>query len=308
MQWGQIKTLFILCFLILDIYLLMQFLDKREQADLGILEQQDTSIEEQLEDDEIVVGPLPDEEYEETFISVRPKVFTEEEYDELLALDGQKSIMIHKNFILSQFEESIQIPENVTEEELEGLINQTIIFPESYTFWDWNKRTNLLIFFQKEGDRPIYYNQNGLILVYLNDNNEALFYTQTMLGEAESRAEKKRLIKPIKAIETLYNNNELHSGDEITEVNIGFHTRIPLDSGIQVFAPTWKIRVNDEINYFVNAMEGYVFASDETNFLKDVLDMSIDYIQTLDDDVEEKAFIENHMNEKLELLIRGETE
>lgn len=308
MQWGQIKTLFILCFLILDIYLLIQFLDKREQADLGILEQQETSIEEQLEDDDIKVGSLPDEEYEETFLSVRPKVFTEVEYEGLLALEGQESIMIHKNFILSQFEEPIEIPEHATKENLEGMINQRILFPEGYTFWDWNKRTNALIFFQKEGDRPIYFNQNGLILVYLNENNEALFYTQTMLGEAESRAEKQTLIKPIKAIETLYDNNELHSGDEITEVNIGFHTRIPLDSGVQVFAPTWKIRVNDETNYFVNAMEGFVFSSDENTFLKDALDMSLDYIDTLDDDIEEKAFIENHINEKLELLIRGETE
>ena len=35
MQWGQIKTLLILSFLILDVYLFVQFLEKKEQADLS---------------------------------------------------------------------------------------------------------------------------------------------------------------------------------------------------------------------------------------------------------------------------------
>ncbi|MGM8366772.1 two-component system regulatory protein YycI [Virgibacillus sp. W0181] len=307
MQWGQIKTLFILCFLILDVYLLILYLDKQEQADLGILEQQDTTIEEQLEDDSIKVGPLPDEEYEENFISVKPKIFTEEESKALDSLKDQNS-MFNQNFILSQYEKPKKIPETGTETDIEKVILETLLFPEEYTYWDWNKQANILIFFQEENDRPIYYNQNGLILVYLNDKNEAVFYTQTMLGNADSRAEKRSLIKPIKAIETLYKQDELKSGDEVTSVDIGLHTRIPLDSGVQVFAPTWKVAVNGEKSYFVNAMEGFVFSSDENTFLAEALRMNLEKIQTIDEKQLSKTFIEEQINKKLELLSRGESE
>ncbi|MGM8212839.1 two-component system regulatory protein YycI [Virgibacillus sp. W0430] len=308
MQWGQIKTLFILCFLILDIYLLIQFLDKQEQADLGILEQQDTTIEEQLEEESIEVGPLPNEEYEEAFISVKPKVFTEAEAKQLKELKGQNGQVLFKNFIFSQYEKPKKIPENAPADEIEKQIQETLLFPEKYTYWDWNKTANVLIFFQEEGSRPIYFNQNGLILVYLNTNNEAIFYTQTMLGESETRAEKQKLITPIKAIETLYKLNELSSGDKVTKVDIGFHTRIPLDSGIQVFAPTWKVVVNDTKDYFVNAMEGFVFSSDEDTFLYDAINMNLDKVQALDDQDMSKIFVEQQINGKLELLNRGETE
>src|SRR5699024_12303405 len=66
-------------FLILNIYLFIQFMEKKEEADIGILEQHTSSIEEQLRDDGITYGELPDEEYEETFTSVEQYEFTEEE-------------------------------------------------------------------------------------------------------------------------------------------------------------------------------------------------------------------------------------
>ena len=35
MQWGQIKVLFILSFLVLDIFLLNQFMEKQQASELG---------------------------------------------------------------------------------------------------------------------------------------------------------------------------------------------------------------------------------------------------------------------------------
>src|SRR5690625_8002227 len=52
---------------------------------------------------------------------------------------------------------------------------------------------------------------------------------------------------------------------------MGFHTRVPLDSGVQVFAPTWEVEVNDESRYFVNAIEEVIFASEHEKFFKETL-------------------------------------
>src|SRR5699024_10128639 len=177
MQWSQIKTLLILSFLILNIYLLIQFLEKREQADLGILEHEQSSVEEQLKSESIEFDQLPQEEYEESYISVKPKLFNRDDLDSLNKLKKQNSIIVNKNLIISQFEDTIPVPKDSSHKDLRKLLEKTVLFEEDYTFWNWNKELNIVIYFQKEGDRPIYYNQNGLLLFFLNDNNEVIFYT-----------------------------------------------------------------------------------------------------------------------------------
>lgn len=300
MQWSQIKTIFILCFLILDIYLLMQFLDKREQADVSILERQESTIEDQLETENITYVDLPEEDLEESFISVGQHMFTDEDISMLGKIKNIRATVINKNFIISEYENPIGISPNQSPAKIEEIVKNSFIYPEEYEFWNWNKDMNVLIFFQKKMDRSVYFNHNGLVLVFLDNDNEMLFYTQTMLGEASSRRDRQSLIQPIKAIETLYNHNELRSGDDITMVDIGFHTRVPLANGVQVFVPTWKVTVNDEKNYFVNAMEGFIFSSDELGFLEEAIQIIVERIQSLEDQEVLREKLLSFLSKKIE--------
>lgn len=308
MQWSQIKTLFILCFLVLDVYLLFQFFDKQSEADLGVLERQDSPIEEQLKEENIKIGTLPEDESDESFLSVKPKTFTKSELKKLDNLKDQKAISINQNFIISEFEKPVPLSSSDSKEKIEETVKKSILFPDEYKLWNWNKDMNVLIFFQEKNERPIYFNQNGMILVFLNDDDEMVSYTQTMLGKAESRAEKKTLIKPLKAIETLYKANELNAGDEITKVDMGFHTRVPLPNGVQVFVPTWKVSVNDEKDYFVNAIEGFTFSGEEKEFISDVITTDIENIRALKDHEALKDKVLKKLEEKLEEINRGEEE
>lgn len=79
MQWRQIKTLFILCFLILDVYLVFQFLEKQQATDIGFLEDKDVTLEQQLKDDDITIENMPEQEVKESFIKVKQKAFSKEE-------------------------------------------------------------------------------------------------------------------------------------------------------------------------------------------------------------------------------------
>lgn len=300
MQWSQIKTLLILSFLVLNIYLLIQFLEKREQADIGILEYQQSSIEEQLKSESIELGELPKEQYEESYISVKPKLFTESDLHSLNKFKKQDAIVLNKSLIVSHLEKPIAVSKKSNRKELEKLLENTILFAEDYSFWSWNEQLNVIMYIQKDGDRPIYYNQNGLVLFFLNDNDEAVLYTQTYLGESERRAEKRDLITPLKAIEILYNQNELHYGDEITSVNIGFHTRVPLESGVQVFAPSWKVNINNNKDYFVNAIEGVVFSNDENEFLNEAIQSNLDRVEHIRDNGTLKATFLKILSDRLQ--------
>lgn len=271
MQWGQIKTLLILSFLVLDIYLLVQFTEKQEQADLSVLEHTESTIEDQLEAENIKIPNLSTKQYKETFISVEPKLITNGELKKLEELNNQDSEVIQNKLIISKLDKPVKVPEKASKDTMNNLLEDLTLFPEEYSFWEQNEAGNILIYFQQKLDRPIYYNQNALLLLFLNDKNEITYYTQSVLGEHEQNKDTKDLIPSMRAIETLYDSDKLKSNDEVTSVEMGFHTRVPLDSGVQVFAPTWKVDINDDSHYFVNAIEEVIFGSEHEKFLKEAL-------------------------------------
>ncbi|PNB74374.1 transcriptional regulator, partial [Pseudomonas sp. FW305-BF6] len=66
------------------------------------------------------------------------------------------------------------------------------------------------------------------------------------------------VLPAIKAIENLYVKDELKPDDRVTKVDFGYYTLIPLSTGVKVIAPAWHLVVNEDRDYFVNAIEGQV--------------------------------------------------
>ncbi|WP_010531302.1 two-component system regulatory protein YycI [Lentibacillus jeotgali] len=310
MQWKQIKTLFILCFLILDIYLLLMLLDKQNDAEFAMPDTSSSTFEEQLEAEDITINAdLPSGNVSASYLRLNQKTFTDEELAFFENKDNQQAEVINENFILSRFENPVSIPESADSDLINELVKSNIPLSDNYRFGSWNEEMNVLMFFQQKNGLPIYYNQNGIVLVYLNDDNEMLFYTQTMLGDDESPDEEQSLIEPRTAIRALFDGNRLENGDEITGINMGLHTRKnPLQSGKQPLSPTWTVTVNDEENFHVNALENEIVSSNEQTFLLGAVTFTIEKIQTLNDDNEIKGNVLSHLNEILTANQQSESE
>ncbi|WP_068676009.1 two-component system regulatory protein YycI [Oceanobacillus sp. Castelsardo] len=311
MQWGHIKTLFILSFLILNIYLVFQFVQKQQDADLGIIFSQETTIEDQLEADNIKIPKLDMNVKEETYILTSEKVFDEKELEKIQNKDDRQTVVINGNFIVSQLEEPIPIPKNASNQEISDLVKGQIFFPDEFVYWDWHKELNVLIFFQQIEGRTVYYNEHGpgLLLVYLNDKNEITHYTETLLNKTDAQGSgSKPLIQPMQAIEALYNSNDLHPNEEVTKIKLGYYSRL-IEEGEQVFAPTWNVTVNGERNYFINAIEGFIFSSIDKTFLDTMIEDNIFKIHSLNDE-EEKEFepFLDMLNKKQQFKNRSEIE
>ncbi|TFJ91982.1 two-component system regulatory protein YycI [Lentibacillus salicampi] len=309
MQWKQIKTLFILCFLVLDIYLLLMFINKQSAAEFALPDTSDSTFAQELEAADISVSAdLPSGTFSEPQLYLNQKSFTDDELAFFEDADNQQTVVMDDTFILSRFQEPVAIPDEADSSLINEIVKSNIPMADQYTFGSWNEEMNVLVFFQQKNDFPIYYNQSGIVLVYLNDDNEMLFYTQTMLGEAGSSDEEQTLNEPIKAIQAIFEGNRLESGDEITDVNMGLHTRIPLDNGERVFSPTWAITVNHEEKFHVNAIENLVVSSDERTFLTGVITFTIEKIQKLDDASEMKSFVLAYLDELLASNQQSESE
>src|SRR5699024_1165229 len=146
---------------------------------------------------------LPKEHDEEASISVKQENFEEDDLEDE-SLENKQDPTIYKyNLIASKLHKPIKIKENASTYTLTEILVETVFHPEEYTFRNCNIDAYIIIFFQNKMDRHVYYNQNGIVLFYLNDDNEVEYYTQTMLGEEEEVSEKQSLIDPMHAIEEL---------------------------------------------------------------------------------------------------------
>lgn len=305
MQWGNIKTLFILSFLILNIYLIFAFIDR--QQDVGYLDNQELPIEDQLASEQITDDSKAIDVTELAYISVVQRELSDKDLEELDELEGQTIEVFNNNLIISQLDSPVKLSPNKSKDALEAAVLPHVLYGDEYVFAEWNEELNILMFFQEKENRPIYYNENGLLLVFLNDDNEVTHYSQTILGKAEVQGEPVQLNQPTQVIGQLFKANYLHRGDNVSDIEIGYYSRITAE-GIQVFAPTWKVSVNEERDHFVNAIEGLIYESNQTEFLLNVIGEHMMRVNILDEENDLRENFLPILEERLELDNRSETE
>lgn len=272
MQWGHIKTLFIICFLILNIFLVQQMLEKRENGELAALADTSQTRLETLEANyEGIKENLSEENVMGSYLYLRPRRFDEADLS-VLANSGNQNVALvnNQNMLISELEEPVPVPIEGNVEQIETTVKETALLGENYSFWRHEENTNTLIFFQNNENNPIYYNQSALLLVFLNSENEIVQYVQTEMEEIEEEQEDKELISSINAVFYLSSRaNELIIGEEVTDATLGYHTLTPLPDSVHVLVPSWSITINNDRNYLVNAVEVGALSRDEMSFLQD---------------------------------------
>ncbi|WP_407269407.1 two-component system regulatory protein YycI [Radiobacillus sp. PE A8.2] len=286
MQWGQIKTLFILCFLILDIFLIQQFLVSRE-PDIPYLPE--STVEEIVKTNIKGVEDIPTETTQASYLYASRKQFTEEEKAMVSSFTNQETEIVNNNLIVSLFKE----PLAYNQDNPSDILPNYVLYSDQYVYWGKNDASNTLIYFQKSDDKPIYYNSGGILLIFLNEEGEMVQYVQTMLTKEEDEEDQYDLINAFDAVTYLYRSNSLIEEDEITDYRIGYHTVIPLYDGVQVFAPAWKITVNGQKNYIVNAIEGHSYPKTDNVFISETID---EFLQVMEEKQEPSSLLSKTIN------------
>lgn len=255
MYWSRTKSIFIIVFLILDLFLAFQLVEKRGSNQLGLLAK--ASLEDQLKENDISYDiDIPNNSIDETYISGKSKVFVEAD---LKKLKDQQPLISNHTKVISRFNNPVGIAEN-SPQWLQNFIQANVIEGGSYIFWGAGEKEQMsrLIFFQHYKKKPIYYNTNAALIIHLNENKEMVYYEQTLLEDIEEMdidEVQTGTFTAIKAIENLFARNELKQGSNISKVELGYYNLI---KDTQVFVPTWRFMINNGENYFVNAFEGHI--------------------------------------------------
>jgi regulatory protein YycI of two-component signal transduction system YycFG len=263
MDWSKIKTIFILTFLILDVYLLFQFMKIRDANKYEVITE--ASFEEKLKADEIEYDiALPKDPIQAQYLSAKPKVFTKEDVKEL----EQQTVVLKGigTTLFSTLDKPLRLSSKFEPAELSAFLKDHVLFGDDYQFGEESKKNKTITYFQQTGNFPLYQNINGMITFKIDEDNQIVSYEQTFLEEMEKLTAKEEILRPLKAIETLHQKGMLKSKSRITKIELGYSTLIQLAAS-QVLAPTWRFEVDGKESLFVNAFEGQIiqFNSDENS-------------------------------------------
>ena len=258
MDWSKTKSIFIGVFLILNVFLYLQYVNTYREAENLELLGKSNDIEARLKEENIKYGNLPENIDTAPYISAKVKKYS---LDELPANSNQNYRLISDNKLEVTFKAPIKLISTKQETTLNDFLRQYVYEGQSFELWEIDEEARTATFFQRFNDRVLYYNENGEVKVYWNENGEVVKYEQSMLENIEEIEQKEPILPPLQVLQTLYAKNLLKPDSHITTVELGYSTLIRVTQ-TQVFSPTWKVRVQvadgEEEQYFVNAIEGKV--------------------------------------------------
>ena len=257
MDWSKSKSIFIVVFLILNIFLYTQYVNVYTQGQkVEVLGGKTT--EAQLKDDNITYITLPNTVDNVSYLSGKMRNFKENE----LPPNNLVDIDIIEDYIMrATFKNPISLSDSSNETIFKEFANTYVHEGDNYVLWEVNEEQQYALYFQKINDRTLYYNSSGYLKVYWDELDEIYAYEQTMLEKIEEYEQKDSTIPPIQVLQALYSRNLLKADSRIIDMNLGYSTLVQLTQ-TQVFAPTWEVRVRtaDGLTeeHFVNAFDGKV--------------------------------------------------
>lgn len=268
MDWKRIKTIFILTFLLLDIFLVVQL--KEEITDnhqfKPMVSESDVEILKDIKYDNGVKIPKVDEKF--TFISAKNTDLSNENFADLkekITVGETVGDSIH---VKLNEPYPISLLTNSRDElatQLTSFLQEYVLYGKEYKSWSVSEDGQTIIFNQFYNNRPIFFDYskipNGIVVLELNKKGEITGYKQTYLLISK-QGNSQKIIPAEEALIKLFNYGYVTHDSVVEDIDLGYYSLISIEN-IQVFSPNWNIQVNGE-SYMVNAIDGTVTELKET--------------------------------------------
>lgn len=255
MDWNKTKTIFIIVFSILNVFLYSLYLDRYTEAE-NVEVLSESSVDEKLKADKITYSNLPENVNGMPYIRGETKIFTAKE-----APKENVQVNIQDGKLLQVAYEKAVSPTGEAEsaEALNAFAEQNVHDGTSYELWEIDEEQNKAVFFQTFDGDTLYFSEDGKLTVYWNNAGDIVRYEQTMFTDIIENQEPKDLVSAVQAIHTLYQKNVLEPGSNIQKTELGYSMHVQVSENRQMFVPTWHIQAElsdgSRQDYFVNAVK-----------------------------------------------------
>ncbi|MBH9968029.1 two-component system regulatory protein YycI [[Bacillus] enclensis] len=260
MDWSKTKTIFIVVFLILNIFLLTIFIKKISEPEVL----SDSSTRQSLESVNITYPAdltATKEAVNETDISAISKKFTDADKG---SLKNQEVSILNENTLYSTLDEPYNLGDKLTEEDvkekLKSFLNEYTIDGDKYAFRNLDKENLTISYNQLYKGRPIFHNGSAEIVLELNNELEIVSYKQTMMEDIKAFGKASRIITPLESLQILADSGKIEPDSKVTIFEEGYSTEVPFPDS-QVLTPTWHFVIEKkekEQHLYFTAIDGNV--------------------------------------------------
>ncbi|MGG4165900.1 two-component system regulatory protein YycI [Rossellomorea vietnamensis] len=255
MDWSKTKSIFIIVFLVLDIFLMSLFVNKVSESNPETLSQ--ATFEEKLKADKIKYPKtLSQDPTEEKYIQAKSRKFKDED---ISVLKDQDVTIINESTIHSTLDEPVPLDKDFSPDDLNDFMENQVIDGDKYSFWNYSTEEQTITYYQTYRGRQLFNNTNGKIVLTVNNDNKIVSYKQSMLEDLNEFGEDKSIIPSFVALQGLYTNQKISPDSVVHKPKLGYWTFLSEES--QVLAPTWHFVVESgdkKENLFINAVEGQI--------------------------------------------------
>ena len=257
MDWNKTKTIFIIVFSILNVFLYSMYVNSYNEAKkLETLGQ--INVDDELKASHITIDQLPTDVKKISYISGKTRPF--EEADLASYKENQKFVMSTSGLILRSALITPYPVKEFNEQSLSAFVASYVPLGEEYKLFSIDNEKRIAIFFQTIQNHTIFYNESAYIKVTWNEDNAITGYEQTAFQNLKTFGEKNTLIGANQAVKTLFEKGYLPEYAHVKSAELGYSTLVPLTE-TRVLSPTWRIHVElkekddtiREADFFVNA-------------------------------------------------------
>lgn len=259
MDWSRTKLIFIVTFLVLNLFLGYQLYQKQSENKFEYISESFLEIEDQLSSMNISYPELPEAPKKLTHIIGQTYAFTEDELLELKSEGIAYRTVNEEQKLIADFSKVMSFSYSYNESDPSSFLEAFTLFHDDYTLANYlSTEDEELVFIQTYKGRPIYQkeeNTRGQITVTLNEAGNITGFEQTYLDTNE-QGDEQELLSALKAMNQLISNEKLFNNERVTFMELGYYSLV--EGKLQVLAPTWLIEVNGDRHYYVNAVNGLI--------------------------------------------------
>ncbi|VWX34123.1 two-component system regulatory protein YycI [Exiguobacterium oxidotolerans] len=266
MDWSKAKTLLILTFLILNVYLVVQLMDRMIEPRIVATTASGKTI-------------LKDRKIDEKQLQTASRdigYLTAEVDSSSLAPKESSPIKDAITSVKNQVEWSVRLSKpspldsKAMRDSATSFVQSSVNHGSDYTFWKFDNKQNELTFVQTYKGQPLYSTPEqsrddeamigpSLLVLQLNDDKEIVSYKQRHLNEVVRQAQDVTLLSASEAVIQLSEQGLFPASKKMTGHKLGYFCLVTEGTkSVQILPPTWQIELDGEELYFVNAIDGGV--------------------------------------------------
>ena len=145
MDWNKTKTIFIIVFSILNIFLYSLYINRLTDAqNVQVMEK--TPVEDLLKMDNISYGNLPPYINDPSYLSAKFLTFTA---DEVAGLEGQQAVIVDETHLKSKLKESVSVMTTKGDFDFTDFLSKYVLNGSEYTLWEVDEEERSALFFQR---------------------------------------------------------------------------------------------------------------------------------------------------------------